>query len=400
MSSQPWQSSMPESQFEFMREVLASPSPIGLEAAMTLGVVKPYLEKHCSNGWAFHQFRGNAGIVADSSPSGTGGLSVMVIGHADKIRMQVRHISDDGKVWVNTDSFLPSVLVGHEVTLFSENPESPGKYRTIQGGTIEAIGAIHFADADIRSGSRGLKSEQIYLELQVHGENRKKQIEELGIRAGDPIILNRPIRRGFSPDTFYGAYLDNGLGVFLVAEVARLLSERGGLSHVRYLGAAATYEEIGRFGSRVLVHEFLPDIVIGVDVSHDYDAAPGVSEKRFTPNKMGAGFTLSVGSICNAYLNELVQTVCREKDIPHQITVVGRDTGTDAMAAVLAGVDSAATSIGFPIRNMHTISECGHTGDILSAIHGVTELILHLDQEKVSPDDFRTQHPRLDQAAD
>jgi len=47
---------------------------------------------------------------------------------------------------------------------------------------------------------------------------------------------------------------------------------------------------------------------------------------------------------------------CFQKD------VVGRDTGTDAMAGVLASVDVAATSVGFPIRNMHTVSELAHTG--------------------------------------
>jgi putative aminopeptidase FrvX len=43
----------------------------------------------------------------------------------------------------------------------------------------------------------------------------------------------------------------------------------------------------------------------------------------------------------------------------------------DAMAGVLGGVDSAATSLGFPIRNMHTISELGHTGDVIACIHAL-----------------------------
>ncbi|AMD00271.1 acetoacetyl-CoA reductase [Halomonas chromatireducens] len=42
------------------------------------------------------------------------------------------------------DAFLPNVLVGHEVKLFSEDPQVPGHYRIIQGGTVEALGAIHF----------------------------------------------------------------------------------------------------------------------------------------------------------------------------------------------------------------------------------------------------------------
>ena len=40
--------------------------------------------------------------------------------------------------------------------------------------------------------------------------------------------------------------------------------------------------------------------------------------------------------------------------MPVQHDCVGRDTGMDAMAVVLGGIDCAATSVGFPICNMHT----------------------------------------------
>ncbi|MFN0058165.1 MAG: M20/M25/M40 family metallo-hydrolase [Planctomycetota bacterium] len=399
---QPWQISLAEPQFQFLQRLLGAPSPIGFEAAMTEGVLRPYFEEHKLAGWSLQQFRGNAGLVIDTAPTAATALSVMVIGHADKIRMQVRSIGDDGKIWVDSDSFLPSTLVGHEVLLFSEDPTQSGRYRVIEGGTIEAIGAIHFADAELRAGKKGITSEMLFLELQVHGSDRKQQIERLGIKAGDPLILNRKIRRGFSADTFYGAYLDNGLGCFVVAEVARILAEQGGLKNVRYLGAIATHEEIGRMGSRVIAQEYRPDIVIGVDVSHDFEAAPGVKDKRYTPVAMGAGFTLAVGAITHAHLNSLVQEVARERGIPFQHKVVGRDTGTDAMAAVFASIDSAATSIGFPIRNMHTISECGHTGDLLAATHAIVALLQHLDRMNggagCKAADLRTNHPRLDRA--
>ncbi|BBI75415.2 hypothetical protein HAALTHF_46880n [Vreelandella aquamarina] len=164
-------------------------------------------------------------------------------------------------------------MIGHEVTLFSEDPEAPGSYRSIKGGTVEALGAIHFSDPAQRDGSKGIKKEQIYLDLQIHGENKKQQVLNLGVRPGDSIIFNRPIRPGFSPNTFYGAYLDNGLGCFVTAEVARLIAEAGGTEKVRVMFAIASYEEIGRFGSRVLAGELKPDALIGVDVNHDYVAA-------------------------------------------------------------------------------------------------------------------------------
>jgi putative aminopeptidase FrvX len=398
----PWTEPMPEDQFARMRDILAAPSPVGLEGAMTHGLLQPAIEALMPESWKIHRFRGNASIVVDTAPDRPEAFTVMVIGHADKIRLQVRSIGADGKIWVNSDSFLPTTLVGHEVRLFSEDPEAPGSYRVLRGGTVEAIGAIHFADPAMRDGRKGLEAKKLYLELQLHGKNRKKQVESLGIRAGDSILLDRPIRHGFAPDTFQGAYLDNGLGCFVVFELARLLAERG-LDNVRFLGAAASHEEIGRQGSRVLAGELRPDVVIAVDVNHDYESAPGIKDRRFEPLTMGGGFTLSVGAIASAGLNAIIQRVAREHDIPLQLSLVGRDTGTDAMAAVLASLDAAATSIGFPIRNMHTISESGHTGDVLAALHGIYETLRALDAMNdgagIGPDDLRDAHPRLDLAS-
>ncbi len=403
-TDKPWLQPMPDDQFSLLRELLAAPSPVGLEGAMTFGVLQPWFEELAPEGagWTTHRFSGNAGIVLDTRPDDPDAFSVMVIGHADKIRMQVRSIGDDGKVWINSDSFLPTTLIGHEVELFSEDPEEPGSYRVLDGGTVEAIGAIHFASPRLRDGRKGIKADQLYLEQQLHGDDRKKQVEAAGIRPGDPVLLKRPIRRGFAPDTFYGAYLDNGLGCFVVAEVARLLAESGGLDNVRYLGAAAAYEEVGRFGSRVLAGRLSPDVVIAVDVSFDFDAAPGIKDRHMPPLAMGKGMTLDVGSVVSAGLNSLIQRVAVEQGIPVQLAPAGRDTGTDAMAAVFASIDAAAASLGFPIRNMHTISEAGHTGDLLCAVHAVYETLRELDRMNdgagARVEDLRGAHPRLDGA--
>ncbi|USD66683.1 M20/M25/M40 family metallo-hydrolase [Vibrio sp. SCSIO 43136] len=390
---------MPSEQFEFMKKVLASPSPVGFEAAMTYGVIKPEMESIMPQGWAVHQFKANAGLVFDSHPGRDDLVSVMIVGHADKIRMQVRKIDDDGKVWINTDSFLPTTLIGHEVKVFCQNPQDNSKYKVIDGCTVEALGAIHFSTPAQRTGEQGIKPEQIYLELHTHGKDRKKQVEDLGIRVGDPIILDRPIKRGVSEDTFYGAYLDNGLGCFSVVEVARLIAEQG-LDNVRVMYTVATHEEIGRHGSTQLVGELKPDVLIATDVNHDYEAAPGIGNRRMNVLKMGEGFTIGRGSVTSEYLVSAFEQVCREQEIPYQLDFSGRDMGTDGMAAALAGVDSAAISIGYPIRNMHTSSESAHTGDLLGSIHAIAGLLRHFNEMNdgtgIKRDDLKNSHIRLD----
>ena len=387
---------------------------------MTEGVLVESWQELIQEGkWKVHQFKGNASVVLDTHPGEDDLLKVMFVGHADKIRMQIRDIASDGKVYVDTDSFLPLTLLGNPVSIFSQNIQGsngrecasesnhesyspPMGYRVLKGGTVEALGAIHFAEAGHRSGNKGVKPEDVYIELQLHGKNRKKQIERVGVRCGDSVLLDRKIERGFAPDTFSGAYLDNGLGCFVASEVASIIANRpeGPLKNVRCLFAIASHEEIGRFGSRVVAGSLQPDILVAVDVNHDYSAAPNMGSKRFPKLSMGNGFSITQGSITSPAVNHLLETVANEKGIPYQLDVRGRDTGTDGMAGFLASVDAASASIGFPIRNMHTISECGHTGDVLAAIHTLAGLVDELESSSMKAEDLKSMHPRLDLATD
>ena len=88
---------MSDERFELMRRILAAPSPIGLEGAMTRGVLEPHFQTFIPDTWKIHTFKGNAGIVLDTAPDRSDAFSVMIIGHADKIRMQVRSVGEDGK---------------------------------------------------------------------------------------------------------------------------------------------------------------------------------------------------------------------------------------------------------------------------------------------------------------
>jgi endoglucanase len=140
-----------------------------------------------------------------------------------------------------------------------------------------------------------------------------------------------------------------------------------------------------------MARELQPDILVALDVNHDYDAAPLVGGKRFPPLKMGSGFTLSHGAVVSDTLNAMIERAARGAGIPMQVDVVscggalvtlisfvfsalcarkshdqyatlhsalqvGTDTGTDGMAGVLASIDCAATSVGFPSEYSASVS--------------------------------------------
>jgi putative aminopeptidase FrvX len=412
---------MSPSRFQLLKQIIEAPSPVNLEGAMTMGVIEPFIKQllltHNNNNnhnhnWKIHKFIGNAGIVIDTlsdhqQQQKPPNLTIMIMGHADKIRMQVRHIQvSSGKIYIDSDSFLPIALLGNDVSIYSEKPNELGQFNRIRG-TVEALGAIHFGDAGHRNGTKGVSPEQLYIDLGVSGKDVGKRIMELGIKPGDAVLMDRPIRKTVGDDGFSGAYLDNGIGSFIVTDLARLVLTEEIYSNsilqsgkLRLLFAIAAHEEIGRFGSRVLANLFQPDVLMAVDVNHDYENAPGVASKRFPPVTMGGGFTISVGAVASRKLNEFIQIAAKKNKIPYQLDCVGRDTGTDAMGGVLGSVDCAVASLGVPTRNMHTASETASTKDVDACLYGIAETLKLLGEENITRQDFYNGHVDLSKAVD
>ena len=85
LSTTPWSARMPASQFDLMRRIISAPSPVGMEASMSEGVLLPHFANLPSN-WEPRLFKGNAGLVVDTHPGRDDMLTVMICGHSDKIR--------------------------------------------------------------------------------------------------------------------------------------------------------------------------------------------------------------------------------------------------------------------------------------------------------------------------
>ncbi len=393
-----------DKEFKLVQDLCAAPSPVGFEAAMIEKVVIPELESFMPSHWKIHRFVGNPGLVLDTAPDAQDVLKVMIIGHADKIRLQVRSIDKDGKIWVNTDSFLPAAIIGHRFDLVIEDKDCKGGYTIMSDLTAQAFGAIHFASEEVRSGKKGVTDKEIYLETGLFGDKRKERLEELGVRPGQAAIFSRSVTRAPAAGTFYGAYLDNALGCFAVIETARRLAtleptpRRGkySLPGVRMLLTIASHEEIGLMGSRIAAGEFKPDVVIATDVTHDYEAAPGIADRRYQPIGLGKGAVVTNGTIHSYPLVSMALRIAKEKNIAVQRNFAGRMEGNDSMAAVNASIDAASFSVSFPIRNMHTSSELAHDGDVLAAVDMLTELSLRLSSDRWTRERFKQSHVVLD----
>jgi putative aminopeptidase FrvX len=105
----------------------------------------------------------------------------------------------------------------------------------------------------------------IFIDL---GAANKKEVEEMGVHVGTVVTFEDGLTE--LNDRFYvGRALDNRVGGFMIAEVARLLKENNiQLPYTLYV-VNAVQEEIGLRGAEMIVRRLKPDVAIVTDVTHD-----------------------------------------------------------------------------------------------------------------------------------
>jgi len=192
---------------------------------------------------------------------------------------------------------------------------------------------------------------------------------ELGINIGD-VITYEDTFEVLNNNFFVGRALDNRIGGFMIAEVARMLKEsKTELPFALYI-VNAVQEEVGLRGAQMIAERIQPDVAIVTDVCHDTQT-PMISKIVQGDYAAGRGPVITRGPAVHNVLFDLIIDAARKNKIDHQRLAASRATGTDtdAFAYSNAGVPSALISL--PLRYMHTTVEMVHKDDV----EGVIRLI-------------------------
>lgn len=243
------------------------------------------------------------------------------------------------------------------------------------GGIVKGVfgwPAIH-----TRSGKEGMALkptlENIFVDV---GAKDKKEVEKMGIHVGCVITFDADYMK--LNDRYYvGRALDNRLGGFCIAEVARLLKEnKKELPFSLYI-VNAVQEEIGLRGAEMIAHTIKPNVAIITDVCHDTNT-PLIKVSKEGDTKSGAGPVVTFAPAVHNKLLKQIRDVAKAKKIPLQLSASSRSTGTDtdAFAYSNGGVPSALISL--PLRYMHTTVEMAHKDDVENVIKLIYETILDI----------------------
>ncbi|MDI9310115.1 MAG: M42 family metallopeptidase [Limnohabitans sp.] len=344
---------------EFLEQYLNNASPTGYESEgqkIWMEYLKPYVDTFITDTY------GTAvGIINPEAK-----YKVVIEGHSDEISWYVNYITDDGLIYVVRNGG-------------SDHQIAPSKRVNIhtKNGIVKGV----FGWPAIHTRGRGKEENATPTNIFIDcGCTNKEEVEKLGIHVGCVItypdefmILNE--------NKFVCRAIDNRMGGFMIAEVARLLKEnKKNLPFGLYI-VNAVQEEIGLRGAEMITQTIKPNVAIVTDVCHD-TSTPMIDKKIEGDLKIGRGPVIAYAPAVQNKLRDLITNTADEKKIPFQRHAISRVTGTDTDAFAYSNGGVASALISLPLRYMHTTVEMVHKEDVENVIKLIYESLLKIENNE------------------
>ena len=340
---------------DFLESYLNNAAPTGYEwtgQKLWMDYLKPYVDEFITDTY------GTAvGVINPKAK-----YKVVIEGHADEISWYVNYISDNGLIYVIRNGG-------------SDHQIAPSKIVNIhtKNGIVKGVfgwPAIHTRD---KAKEEAPKPDNIFIDC---GCKTKEDVEKLGVHVGCVITYPDEFHI-LNGDKFVCRALDNRMGGFMIAEVARLLKENKKTLPFGLYIVNAVQEEIGLRGAEMITQTIKPNVAIVTDVTHD-TTTPMIEKKVQGDLEMGKGPVIAYAPAVQQKLRDLITDTAEAKKIPFQRNALSRATGTDTdpFAYSVGGVPSALISL--PLRYMHTTVESVHKDDVENVIKLIYETLLNI----------------------
>lgn len=348
---------MQKESFEFLQDLLLTPSPSGFEQK-----IQRRIKKRMSRFADDISIDVHGNLIASFNPEGK--VRVMLAGHCDQIGMMIHHIDEQGYLYVNQIGGIdPVVLPGTPISIHTP------------GGMVDGVighKPVHLTSAAERG--KPIDFTKIWIDIGAKNGSEARKL----VSVGDSLTFRLQVTR-MGPSLIASPGCDNKAGAFVVMEALRLVSSKiKGKDKKKFpvalFSVSTVQEEIGLRGAQTSAYGIDPHVGIAVDVTHATDN-PGADAKSIGVMKLGQGAGIARGPNINPALESLIRESARKKKIPVQLYAAPRATGTDANAIQItrAGVASALVSI--PNRYMHTPVEIIDIKDLESAARLLAETI-------------------------
>ena len=315
---------------EFLKDLLASPTPSGYEQPGQ-AVVEKYLKPYADE--IRRDVHGNLHAVVNPKAR----TRVMLSGHCDEIGLMVMYIDDKGFISVaSVGGVYVPLLQGERIVVHTAKGPVPG---------VIGVKPVHLMDAKEREAAVS-KIHELWVDI---GAKDKAEAEEM-VELGDVATIDRGYLE-LPNDRIVARGLDDRIGVFAVAEALRLVSREKPAVAVHMV--SSVQEEIGLRGAATAAFAIDPWIGIAVDVGFATDF-PNANPKMVGEAALGGGPILHRGPNFNPAVYDRLVAAAKAARIKTQLQPIQRGSGTDANAIQVSRSGVAAALISIPCRYMHS----------------------------------------------
>jgi len=341
---------------QFLEIYLNNASPTGYESEgqkIWMEYLKPYVDEFITDTY------GTAvGVINPEAE-----FKVVIEGHSDEISWYVNYITDNGLIYVIRNGG-------------SDHQIAPSKVVNIhtKKGIVKGVFGWPAIHTRLRDKEEAPTLKNIFIDC---GCSTKEEVEKLGIHVGcvitypdEFIILNE--------DKFVCRALDNRMGGFMIAEVARLLKENKKKLPFGLYIVNSVQEEIGLRGAEMITQRIKPNVAIVTDVTHD-TTTPMIEKKVEGDLQLGKGPVIAYAPAVQNNLRELIEETASKNKIPFQRSALSRATGTDTDAFAYSNGGVASALISLPLRYMHTTVEMVHKTDVENVIQLIYNTLLKIE---------------------
>ena len=289
-------------------------------------------------------------------------FKVVIESHCDEISWMVNYIDSKGYIKVIRNGGSDTTIApSMRVTLWGDNGPVDG---------IFGHPAIHISyrkkEADLDS---------IFIDV---GAASKDEVIQMGINVGTVITFKDEFMK-LGTDYYTGRALDNRIGGFMIAEVARKLSEKGKKLPFKLYIVNSVQEEIGLRGAQMVTQTIKPNVAIITDVCHE-TSSPCYTASKEGEHVAGQGGVITRAPAVHNKLRKLVLDVANKKDIPVQLAASSTSTGTDTDAFAYSNGGVPSVLISLPLKYMHTTCETVHKDDVKNVVKLIYQTLLNIEE--------------------
>jgi len=283
------------------------------------------------------------------------GPRLVFVAHADEIGFIVRHIDEEGFLWISPKS--PTLgRPGRECFLIGQ----PALVQTSTGSAVSGIFATisgHVTPAVLRE-KPSLTWDDVFVDLGVADVD---EVRSRGIQVGDAVIWNPPTKR--LGDLIVGKAMDDRVGLAILTLLLSKIDRKKLTFDVFF--AATVQEEMGLIGAGSLQNSYDYAIILDVGLAGD---VPGVTYKD-VPTKLGGGpiFVHHDKTVHYATDLTLALAACAEESGIEVQHAVFPHYSSDGAELIKHGIPAAL--VAFPARYTHSPFETVHIGDLVRCVN-------------------------------